>query len=725
MRLRIIALACTAAWITVCPPNDTVLVAYSQEDTPSPDGRKVHEWLGTRENRWGPLLKQAGEAKNGLALLARLSPEPSQSGEPLELLLCVRNASEVPRPLAWDRYGGETPVVLVRGADGKPVPLTPAGLRHAAEPAGLASFTRSDLLPGEAHAFMYPLSTDFDLGRPGTYTVLATWGRGDAEGLLVANPLTFTRRGDSSKPAEGPAVKPPVAEPAQPATAARPGDEDWTHLVAKAGKPRDGCILETAVSPYSPKAVHLVASVVFLPHSDDGLARKPTPPGGFLSSLFSDDKDTKHAIHVGAVPSDYRVVLHDSHNAPVPLTDFGREVLAARRERLPRELREGDAIGTWFPLDEMFTLRSGEDYTVLVALLGQDASSVTLVSAPQEVHVPELAIAGLTRPPYGSTNIWRRLLAKASTGGTFVSADCNIDDQFGFSDRALKITLENSLGAPFGEELASAETTVLVRDSRGVPVFPVELGGRRGAARKDNLYRFTPVAGEIPTKVSSEAKLWVPICQQYPILPGARYTFMAAVRLKGRRTELLVAGPTTWLAHISGTDPNASDESRIETRRLRSLAASTPAVAAPDEQWRTLSRFAGKCYGGLLLQAAISRPGELSVTLTNQAREPIVVKKWEGSSGYEVLVRGPSGLATPLTWKGEQCFEGGGMLNSRQLKPRDTLVTMLPIGELFDMWVPGEYTALASLPVIGDVDAVLTAAPVKIRIKPKPPMPKN
>jgi hypothetical protein len=39
--------------------------------------------------------------------------------------------------------------------------------------------------------------------------------------------------------------------------------------------------------------------------------------------------------------------------------------------------------------------------------------------------------------------------------------------------------------------------------------------------------------------------------------------------------------------------------------------------------------------------------------------------------------------------------------------------------------MPGEYTGFASLPVIGDVDAVLTAAPIKVRIDPKAGAPRN
>ena len=71
-----------------------------------------------------------------------------------------------------------------------------------------------------------------------------------------------------------------------------------------------------------------------------------------------------------------------------------------------------------------------------------------------------------------------------------------------------------------------------------------------------------------------------------------------------------------------------------------------------------------------------------------------------------------------LRVKGKAFFQvGKALLEESGLGRRDTLKESLPIGELFDMSAPGEYTVLVSLPVIDDtIDAVLTAAPVKIRI---------
>ena len=73
-----------------------------------------------------------------------------------------------------------------------------------------------------------------------------------------------------------------------------------------------------------------------------------------------------------------------------------------------------------------------------------------------------------------------------------------------------------------------------------------------------------------------------------------------------------------------------------------------------------------------------------------------------------------------MTEKGKTFFGGGSAIDTRQLKPKETIDQSIPLVGLFDMKTPGEYTVLASLPVVGDVDAVLTAAPVKIRVDRKP-----
>jgi hypothetical protein len=50
------------------------------------------------------------------------------------------------------------------------------------------------------------------------------------------------------------------------------------------------------------------------------------------------------------------------------------------------------------------------------------------------------------------------------------------------------------------------------------------------------------------------------------------------------------------------------------------------------------------------------------------------------------------------------------------LKPGEAIEATLPLSEFFDFKARGDYTALVSLPVLGDVDAVLTAAPINIHV---------
>ena len=88
----------------------------------------------------------------------------------------------------------------------------------------------------------------------------------------------------------------------------------------------------------------------------------------------------------------------------------------------------------------------------------------------------------------------------------------------------------------------------------------------------------------------------------------------------------------------------------------------------------------------------------------------------EGESDYEVLVRDPAGKPAGLTEQGKRFFAGGSLLDIRELKPGGTVEATLPLGSLFSVKTPGQYKVLVSLPIVGDVDAVLTAAPVEVQL---------
>ncbi len=143
-----------------------------------------------------------------------------------------------------------------------------------------------------------------------------------------------------------------------------------------------------------------------------------------------------------------------------------------------------------------------------------------------------------------------------------------------------------------------------------------------------------------------------------------------------------------------------------------------------DQQWIEASRFAGKRFEGLLLDVSVGKPKELKIVLRNHSDRPILVQKWKGDSDYEILVRDTSGKPVPLSKKGKMFFQAGNLLDVRKLKPSESITAILPVAELFAFPTPGEYTTLASLPVLGDVDAVLTANSVQIHIE-KPTEPKK
>jgi hypothetical protein len=97
----------------------------------------------------------------------------------------------------------------------------------------------------------------------------------------------------------------------------------------------------------------------------------------------------------------------------------------------------------------------------------------------------------------------------------------------------------------------------------------------------------------------------------------------------------------------------------------------------------------------------------------------------QGGSACQILVRGPGGAAVPMTAEGEKRFADVTSLGYRALKVRERLDLAVPLAGLFQMNIPGEYTLLASMPVIGDVDAVLTAAPIRVRGEGIPSRTKN
>ena len=117
-----------------------------------------------------------------------------------------------------------------------------------------------------------------------------------------------------------------------------------------------------------------------------------------------------------------------------------------------------------------------------------------------------------------------------------------------------------------------------------------------------------------------------------------------------------------------------------------------------------------------LLKMSAEKAAELRIVLCNQGKRPVLVKKWKGDSDYDFLVRGPNGSPVAMTENGKKFFNSSQLLDVRTLAARDTIDTRVRIKEFFDMRVPGEYTIVASLPVVGDVDAVLTTTLVKVRV---------
>ncbi len=329
--------------------------------------------------------------------------------------------------------------------------------------------------------------------------------------------------------------------------------------------------------------------------------------------------------------------------------------------------------------------------------------------------------------------MWERLAAMAATprNDAVLETTVKLDEDTACLHMKLENLTENVIRVQLGW---SEGETVLVRDAHGTCLLtnrnaegirpawgltgPTNVLCPRGFVAADGYPRSSKADGDYPLQMV------------YPLRNGTSYTVLAAVNLtldkefiqqQHYHTEdfakakdfsaLVVAKPVTF--SVPG------GESSVPSGRSSSNSATRSVSAKPftfDEKWEQASRFAGKPFEGLLLDAVSGKPTELKAALHNRSDKTILVKKWKGDSDYEILVRDLAGNPVGLTDKGKKFFQSGELLEIRRLEPGETVNASLPLADLFAMRDPGEYTVLVSLPVLGDVDAVLTAKPVKVRI---------
>jgi hypothetical protein len=649
-----------------------------------------------RNESWNSFIADAGKPKGGMKLVAHLSRSAASAGERIVLTLWVKNVCELPSRYSFDRYGSSIGAVLVRDEVGRPVALSAEGWRRYEPKARLSSSVAFTLQPGDAVSESYPLSDDFLARTPGKYAVLATWEGGQG-GTLVAEPVTFTLMSKGA-PVKGD-ILPTAPTPRAPNPSFSHGTtQEWNALLKSAGSEFRGHTLDCAISPYSPNAVHLVVSITCL----DKLQAN-----GWVSNGLNG------TIRRGCVPSNYRIMIRDSTGKAAALTKSGQEFFQRQCLACSRDVQVGRAIGAWFPLDEFFDLKSGQDYTVLVMIPEKPASAVGLISKPLTIHVPELQIEGVTRPLHGSDELWPKLVAQVRRRNVSIAIDFTTED----GDNAMllfkepRIILRNRPQEKSSGEWSSTEVTVLVRDRRGKPVLPIPLEDNHDeevlkafpaaadilkTAQRSDATDFRPVRAR-----SKDAFAFLKFPRSYPTIPREPYSIIVAVRLFGNSPAFVTAGPLTYVPTARCDKPSKPN---------------APVASNVDVSWQALTRFAGKRFSGLALTATNDKPGSVTVSLKNNSKRFLRVRRWEGISGYVALARTADGKSVPLSKAQNERFEAGPGLKVVELKPQEVDAETVAVADLFDAPAPGEYTLLVSLPVIGDVDSILTADPIKVRV---------
>ena len=110
-----------------------------------------------------------------------------------DLLLSVKNVSEVESVYAEPSHYGGQPDVLVRDKNNNPVALTDAGVTRIWEAPMEGRGFCTVLSPGQVRGFLYPLGSNYEIDEAGLSTVLATFSLG-SDSTLVAGPTVVPAR---------------------------------------------------------------------------------------------------------------------------------------------------------------------------------------------------------------------------------------------------------------------------------------------------------------------------------------------------------------------------------------------------------------------------------------------------------------------------------------------------------------------------------------------------
>ena len=696
------------------------------------------------------------DAREGGVVGAYL-PTSGVVGEPLTLTLSIKNFAETEAPFdtgdTWAAFR-----VWMRDDGGKPVERIKPGWKlgladTASTGSNLRIFGSLKLLiePGCGWGIKVPLQQCFDLSRPGRYEVVARYAY-DLYSRRIAVEIQPRSRTVQAGVPKATNERWVTGESFAPAVRF---DEQWQAASSVAGRTRGGLTLEVNLSPIAPRVFNTYLSPLVpqafnlaVSLTNVGTNADPAPYWQWSREVgYAPEDGVK--TEVGIKATDYHLLLRDDAGNPVPMTPEGQDWLqiqdparqllnpytygmagAGETDQGPRQtgsilLRPGDAVGFGMPLHRLFPLRVGQRYTALVVLPGKLATDAVWVSPMVTINIPEPEMFGPDRPLYGSGRMWDRLLRTAGLARSGLKLKAEI-----ISARAGSAVMHLEAKAPEQDRTPSSlniipeSTVILVRDSLGAPVLTNQRGGCLGGIC------WSPVAG-----TSKAVEKYASRCQDlslsYHLLPGERYTLLAAVGVEHSHAgesvpaeSLLVATPVTFVvpaenaaSHLDGGTDGGRCPSSIGGRPGEQWTPGVPPTLSPQQRWDFCSQFAGKPYNGMVLEASAHRPDQLLLALRNCRKEGTWIKKWSDESDYDILVRDPQGKLLQLTDKGKRFFQGGKTLDAHHLKEGETIKATLPIGELFDTRAPGEYTVLASLPVIGDtIDAVLTAAPVRIRI---------
>jgi hypothetical protein len=488
---------------------------------------------------------------------------------------------------------------------------------------------------------------------------------------------------------------------------------DWEDVQRFVGRDHQGLVLNSLMSPVARDEIWLVFSLQNVDLGNrEAYAKKDLVPGVCFIC-----RGKSVSLDGGGGASDYRILLRDATGktqifspADVNCYEHGQDITL-------HSLAPGDAVGFAVPMDKVFALRAGQRYTAVVALKSKTDDTIVCASHPVTFVAPPTQIIGVTRPPYGSERIWELLVSKLNKTPAALSLKSEVKRDYGHGVYLTSrlVNQNDKAFVPQSSRYTSLDRSlILVTDESG-RFLPTNRSTSIDDLASPYYTRQTiPVGG-------TGNPCDYPLHLLFPLRAGNSYTVLIAQNAWSKSGDSIAVGrPLAFTV----PDKNYATCFRSDSVAAVPCFARKPVAHPPTitERWSVLLHHAGEPFDGIDLKARVlgqvvptGKQIQVGVSFQNAAGHPVCIRRLSGEAAYDVLIRNvASGEITELPI--ENRLQATLWVDTRTLGSGEIVNEMLHLDELNKIQKQGDYEVLIAMSLVGDVDAVYVAKPLRVRV---------